>query len=354
MRKHLKVLLRVAAGIALLCIAVLSHNYWPEPSFDSDAMPPVDHVVSSLMLSSTEADLAPQHKGSPLLPLPQNLSLDQRKVDLGGRLFRDPLLSADRTVACSHCHQVSRGGSDNLARSVGIGSQLSKINAPSVLNSAFIFASFWDGRASSLEEQIDGPLTSSIEMGSTWDEVIQRLTLGEDYLINFQRVYRASPTPELVRDAIATYERSLITPNSPFDRYLRGDNEALNANEREGYRLFQINGCVSCHQGVNIGGNMFQRFGVMDNYFEARGNITHEDYGRYNVTGDEEDRFRFKVPSLRNVALTAPYFHDGSVATLQEAVKIMGHYQLGVELGEREIRFIVLFLDTLTGEMPEK
>jgi len=239
-------------------------------------------------------------------------------------------------------------------RSIGINGAVGVINAPTVLNSGFNFSQFWDGREPTLEKQIDGPLQSAIEMGSTWPEVIEKLKRSQEYVQAFREVYGDEIQSDHVRDSIAVFERSLSTPNSRFDRYLRHDSAALTSREQEGYKLFKAFGCASCHQGVGVGGNMYQKLGVMAPYFADRGHITKADLGRFNVTGDQRDMYMFKVPSLRNVELTAPYFHDGTAATLADAVRMMSKYQLGRRLTDQEVELIVEFLKTLTGELNGK
>jgi cytochrome c peroxidase len=225
------------------------------------------------------------------------------------------------------------------------------INAPTVLNSALNLSQFWDGRALTLEKQIDEPVQSQIEMGSTWPEVINKLKGSPQYVQAFRQVYSDDIQSEHVKDSIAEFERSLATPNSRFDRYLRHDAAAITIREQQGYKLFKSFGCASCHQGVNVGGNMYQKVGIMAPYFTDRGHITKADWGRFAVTRDPNDMYMFKVPSLRNVALTPPYFHDGSASTLPGAVRMMAKYQLGRELTEQEVDLIVDFLKTLTGEL---
>jgi cytochrome c peroxidase len=286
----------------------------------------------------------------PITPLPLVMALNPEKVELGRRLFHDTKLSGDGTVSCASCHSLSSAGVDRLPHSRGIGGQEGPINAPTVFNSGLSFRQFWDGRAESLEDQVDGPLQNPLEMGGTWPKAIAALESDASYQTAFTTLYPDGVAPKNVRDAIATFERSLITPNSRFDRYLRGDQTALNETEREGYRLFKRIGCVSCHQGMGIGGNVYQKLGIMEDYFAQRGQVNTTDFGRFNVTQREEDRFFFKVPSLRNVALTAPYLHDGRAATLDEVVQIMARYQLGVRLEVREEAAVVAFLRSLTGE----
>ncbi len=284
-------------------------------------------------------------------PLPDKLALNAQKVALGRALFDEKQLSANDTVACSNCHVLRAGGADNLVHSIGINGGQGGINAPTVLNSGFNFVQFWDGRAATLEDQIDGPVTNAKEMGATWDQVLEKLKRSERYRAAFARSYPDGITAANIKDAIATFERALVTPNSRFDRHLRGDASALSEQERRGYELFQNEGCVACHQGINLGGNMYERMGLMGDYFGDRGNPTEADQGRFNVTGKEADRHYFRVPGLRNVAMTAPYFHDGSAPGLDQAVRIMARYQLGHELSGQEVDDIVAFLNSLTGEL---
>lgn len=292
----------------------------------------------------------PEDSVEPITPLPLKQALDQRKVALGGRLFHDPRLSADGSVSCASCHDLARGGVDRRVRSLGVGAAEGNINAPTVFNSGFNFRQFWDGRVESLEDQVNGPLQHPAEMASTWPAALARIGADPGYRAEFAAIYRDGVEQANVRDAIATFERSLVTPNSRFDRYLRGDRTAITDAELHGYRLFKEIGCTSCHQGVNIGGNSYQRLGVMADYFGTRGSVREVDRGRFNITGREEDRYFFKVPSLRNVALTPPYLHDGSAHDLSEVVTIMARYQLDLRLSSGDVERIVAFLHTLTGE----
>jgi len=285
----------------------------------------------------------------PITPIPLKLDLDPRKVALGRLLFNDTRLSSDDTIACSHCHNLASGGVDGLPRSFGVGGQVGVINTPTVFNSGFNFRQFWDGRVASLEELIESPIINQFEMGSNWQQVIGKLKHDTDYPERFSAIYPDGLQPSHVSEVIAEFLRSLTTPNAKFDLYLRGDTQALDKDELAGYELFKNIGCISCHQGMNVGGNMYEKLGLFGDYFSQRGNIQQADYGRYNITKNEEHRFEFRVPSLRNVALTAPYFHDASADKLDKAVAIMGKYQLGIDLSKDEISKIVKFLDTLTG-----
>ena len=288
--------------------------------------------------------------GEAVSPLPLAIKLDSRKVALGERLFNDPILSGDGSVSCSHCHNLATGGVDRLVHSRGIDGKEGGINAPTVFNSGFNFRQFWNGRAATLEDQIEGPLQHPVEMASTWPRAIAALSGDPQYLSEFSAIYGDGIQPRNVKDAIATFERSLITPNSRFDRFLRGDKSALNNQEQAGYLLFKQFGCISCHQGMNIGGNMYQKLGIMEDYFAVRGHLTDADLGRFSVTKQDRDLHFFKVPSLRNVATTPPYLHDGSAKKLEDVVIVMARFQLGKKINADEVAKIVAFLRTLTGE----
>lgn len=284
----------------------------------------------------------------PISPIPRSLPLDARKVALGKRLFDDKRLSGDDSLACSSCHVLAKGGADGEKQSIGIGGQRADRNAPTVFNSVFNFRQFWDGRAASLEDQVDGPIQNPKEMGSSWPQVMAKLRRDEDYEAAFRTVYGGFE-PGHVKNAIAEYERSLITPGSRFDRYLEGERGALSREEIKGYQLFKSYGCIACHQGVNVGGNLYERLGVLTAYAGEAGHAA-PDVGRMAITGNPADLLVFKVPGLRNVSRTAPYFHDGSVATLEQAVLLMGQYQLGVAIPGGDVAPIVAFLKTLTGD----
>jgi cytochrome c peroxidase len=310
-------------------------------------------VVSSLMSIVVSHPVHAQ-ADEPIKPIPLEVKLDLKKVALGEKLFNDKRLSKDNSIACITCHGLTTGGVDRQQVSTGIGGAKGKINAPTVFNSGFNFRQFWDGHANSLEEQIIGPVHNPVEMGSSWQEVVAKLGKDDALTAEFKQAYADGLQTKNIQDALAVFERSLITPNSRFDKFLRGDKSALTADEHKGYQLFKSYGCVACHQGVNAGGNMFQLFGVMGDYFAKRGNLTEADNGRFNATKNPADKHMFKVPSLRNVALTAPYFHDGSAKTLSDAVDVMFRYQLGRPAPQADKDYIVKFLHTLTGEYKGK
>ncbi len=292
----------------------------------------------------------------PIKPVPIMIEVNEAKAELGRRLFHDPRLSKNDTISCATCHDLSAGGDDGAVVSTGIEGRVGLVNAPTVFNAAFNFKQFWDGRAHTLKDQIDGPLQSRIEMESIWPDVVTKLFQDNDYPRMFQESYPNDTeiiSRENIKDAIAEFMRSLITPNSRFDQWLRGNTEAISEHEKEGYALFKRYGCVSCHQGAAVGGNMFQVFGVINDYFRKRGNITDADLGRFNVTGNEVDKHAFKVPSLRMAAHTAPYLHDGSAETLRDAVDAMFEFQLGREAPDEDKEAIVAFIKTLAGEYQE-
>jgi cytochrome c peroxidase len=310
--------------------------------------------TSAVTLQAEPRATRPAESNEPIQPIEAIPNLDPRKVALGQKLFGDPQLSHDNQISCATCHILQSGGADGKARSIGIHGAVGIINAPTVLNSGLNFRQFWDGRVATLEDQVEVPILSGIEMGSAWPEVLTKLSASNDYSQRFQEIYRDGVQREHVKDAIAEFERSLTTPNSRFDRYLRHDPSALTSRELEGYELFKSLGCASCHQGMGIGGNMYQRMAVTLPYVADKVQLTLVDRGRFNVTGNPRDMYMFKVPSLRNVALTAPYFHDGSAATLEEAVRAIGKYQLRRPLSDRHVELIVAFLKTLTGELNGK
>ena len=289
----------------------------------------------------------------PLRPLPQRVAIDPARAKLGEKLFFDPQLSGDNSVSCSACHHFDHGGADYTKHSIGVGGKEGGVNTPSIYNLDFDFRYNWNGAADNLYQHLELPMRNPVVMATDFPRIVEKLKASGDYSQQFARVFREGLTEQTVKDAIVEYERSLITPNCRFDQWLRGDTKALNSVELEGYHLFKSLGCTSCHQGVNVGGNLFQKFGVMGDYFTDRGNITKADYGRFNLTNDESDRFVFRVPSLRNVAMTSPYFHDGSAATLPDAVRVIARYQLGRVINEDEISKIVAFLSTLTGELQQ-
>ncbi|MCU7851722.1 MAG: cytochrome-c peroxidase [Candidatus Thiodiazotropha sp. (ex Monitilora ramsayi)] len=291
-------------------------------------------------------------RNEPIKPLPLHQpDLNLKLVDLGDRLFHDPRLSQDNSISCASCHVLSSGGTDRLPVSVGVGGAKGGIKAPTVYNSSFNFVQFWDGRVDTLEDQAAGPVHNPLEMNSNWTEVIGKLQNDQEIVVSFRSLFDDGITPENIVAAIAEFEKSLVTANSRFDRWLLGDDSALTDFELIGYRLFKSYGCISCHQGANVGGNLYAYMGAMGDYFKDRKSVvTTADFGRFNVTGKEDDKHFFKVPSLRLAAINSPYFHDASVQTLSEAVLVMGRYQLGREISASDVDAIVAFISSLLGE----
>ena len=293
-----------------------------------------------------------ERAGEPIRPILPAENIDMAKAKLGFKLFHDGRLSLDNSVSCASCHKLSTGGVDNHQYSHGVQDQLGGVNAPTVYNAVYNFVQFWDGRARTLAEQAAGPPLNPVEMASTsFDEIIAKLTLDKALTAEFESIYPEGITEATITNAIEEFERTLVTPNSAFDKWLMGDDNALTAQELRGYELFKENSCATCHIGANLGGETYELMGLRRHYFEERGlDLTEEDNGRYKQTKEERDRHRFKVPGLRNLELTWPYYHDGTRATMEEAVRDMALYQCDTKLNEGEINDIVAFLRTLTGE----
>ena len=290
-----------------------------------------------------------EHVDGPIQPIPSQLTIDKDWLILGKALFHSPLLSKNNTISCASCHMVDFGGDDGFPVSTGINNSQGSRNSPTVLNATFNFRQFWDGRASTLAEQTIGPIHNPVEMGSTFPEIINKLSQDEYFNNTFKQLSKDGVTANNIIKAITIYEESLITPHSPIDRYLLGEKEALTAQQKRGLNLFINYGCSTCHQGRNIGGNIYQKLGRIND-------IPKEltlDKGRFTVTNELTDEFIFKVPTLRNIADTAPYFHNGAVNNLSDAVRIMAKSQLGRELTEDEVADIVALLQTFSAKVLE-
>jgi cytochrome c peroxidase len=297
----------------------------------------------------------------PAVPVPQDNPGSPAKIVLGKQLFFDTRLSKDHSISCNSCHDVNKGGVDGQAFSKGVGGQLGGRNAPTVLNAAFHSVQFWDGRADSLEAQAKGPLVNPKEMAMpNHDAVVAEVKSIPGYAKEFEKVFgKDAINIDNIAKAIAAYERTLITLNSPFDRFQKGEKNALNAEQKKGWELFQSTGCVACHSGPHFSGpampagtGFYQKFPTMENTdFDKKYGFS-KDLGRFEVTKKEEDKHMFRVPTLRNVALTAPYFHNGAVDNLPEAVKVMGKLQLGKDISDADAKSIAAFLASLTGKLP--
>jgi cytochrome c peroxidase len=289
-----------------------------------------------------------QAADEPIQPIGPVKEIKLALAELGKKLYFDPRLSKSGFISCNSCHNLSMGGTDNLPTSIGDHWQQGPINAPTVLNSSMNLAQFWDGRAKDLKAQAGGPIANPGEMAFTHTLAIDVLKSITGYITEFKLVFGTDEINiDQVTDAIAEFEKTLVTPNSHFDQWLLGNKAALSAEQLAGYKLFKDSGCTSCHNGPAVGGNSFQKMGVVEPYKAAS-----PAEGRVAVTKDEADRFKFKVPTLRNVEMTYPYFHDGAANTLPEAVEVMGRIQLGKKFTPEENAQIVAFLKSLTGDQP--
>lgn len=306
-------------------------------------------IIALLSVGTIAAPPALAATDEPIQPIKATKPKNENMVELGKMLFFDPRLSKSGFISCNSCHNLSMGGSDNLPSSIGHKWHQGPINSPTVLNSSMNLAQFWDGRAKDLRDQAGGPIANPGEMAFSHELAVGVLQSIPQYRARFKQIFGSDKIDiGMVTDAIAAFEETLDTPGSRFDKWLKGDKTAINQTELEGYKLFKEAGCTSCHNGPAVGGASFQKMGVLE-AFKTQSKAE----GRFAVTGKEEDRLFFKVPTLRNVELTYPYFHDGSAATLEDAVNTMGRIQLGRNFTKDENAKIVAFLKTLTGKQPE-
>ncbi|ODN67211.1 cytochrome-c peroxidase [Methylophaga muralis] len=306
-------------------------------------------LLGLVTLMNVSPVMANRLANEPIKPIQPFIITEPDKVELGKKLFFDPRLSRSGFISCNSCHNLSMGGSDNLPTSIGHNWQQGPINSPTVLNSSMNLAQFWDGRAADLQEQAAGPIANPMEMAFSHSLAIDVLRSIPQYVAEFNKIYGSDDiTLDQVTNAIAVFEETLVTPNSRFDLWLNGNDNALTDTEIAGYQKFKQIGCVACHNGEAVGGSSFQRMGIMEPY-----QTDNPAEGRIAVTGKDADRFSFKVPTLRNVELTYPYFHDGAYWKLEDAVDVMARLQLGQQLEEQDIKNITAFLKTLTGDQPQ-
>jgi len=311
--------------------------------------PALAMLFGFLSLLPVIAEAASKRSAEPIQPIASKKVTAPKLVELGKTLFFEPRLSKSGAISCNSCHNLATGGADNLPSSIGHKWNIGPINSPTVLNSSYSLAQFWDGRAKDLEDQAGGPIANPGEMASTHDLAVQVLKSIPGYQPLFDGAFgKGEITIGKVQKAIAAFEETLVTPGSKFDAWLNGSSKTLSTEELAGYELFKAKGCTGCHNGPAVGGASFQKMGLVKPY-AAKSPAE----GRIAVTKLEADRNVFKVPTLRNVELTAPYFHDGAVWSLEEAVKLMGVHQLGIEISEAETGKIVAFLKTLTGKQPD-
>lgn len=304
-------------------------------------------VIVGLMSGAQAWATVPSNE--PITPVKPAVITNPAKVELGKKLFFDPRLSKSGFISCNSCHNLSMGGSDNLPTSIGHNWHEGPINSPTVLNSSMNIVQFWDGRAATLKEQAGGPIANPGEMGFTHDLAADVLRSIPQYREAFKSVYgNDNVNIDEITDALAAFEETLVTPNAPFDRWLKGDKSAISPTALKGYELFKNTGCVACHNGEAVGGNSMQKMGLVEPYVTK-----NPAEGIAGLTGKDADRMRFKVPTLRNVELTYPYFHDGAYWKLEDAVDVMARLQLGRKLNHEEVGQIVAFLKTLTGDQPD-
>ena len=318
-------------------------------------------LLGSLLLiaGSAHADALRDRANAIFKPIPDKVTevrghtVNEDQAILGHKLWFDPRLSRSHVISCNTCHNLSIGGSDNVPTSIGHGWQKGPRNSPTVLNAVFNSAQFWDGRAKDLQEQAKGPVQASVEMNNTPDRVEATLKSIPEYVEEFKKAFPNDKNPvsfDNMAYALEAFEVSLTTPNSPFDRYLKGDDKALDATQKEGLALFMDAGCIACHNGVNVGGQGYFPFGVIKK--PGADILPEDDKGRFAVTNTAADEYVFRAAPLRNIALTPPYFHSGEVWDLEQAVAIMGDSQLGRQLKDNEVKAITAFLHSLTGDQP--
>ncbi len=324
----------------------------------------ISAITGALSLSVSAKDNTPWPVLPEKAPVPEDNPMNDAKVELGKMLYFDPRLSSTGTVSCNSCHNVMGGGDDNRPVSFGVHGKTGGRSAPTVWNAAFQSVQFWDGRAATLEEQAKGPVTNPVEMGmSDWNKAADRVRAIPGYAPLFKKAFGddVEITVDSIARAIATYERTLITPNSLYDRYAQGEKDAMSEQQIKGMKTFIETGCTACHSGVNfsgpempVGTGFYQKFPTFaDNDYEKKYDFS-ADPGRYEHTKQDADKNMWRVPPLRNIALTAPYFHNGAVKTLEEAVKVMAKTQLNKDLSDEDAKNITAFLDALTGEFPEQ
>jgi len=308
----------------------------------------------------TDAELRQQAKDAGLKPVPYGLQavednpVTREKIELGKMLFFDPRLSASGVISCNTCHNLGTGGDDNLPTSVGHGWQKGPRNAPTVLNAVFNEAQFWDGRAEDLKAQAKGPVQAGVEMANKPDNVVVTLRSMPEYVERFGHAFPGEDDPvtfDNMAKAIEAFEVTLVTPNAPFDQFLEGNDGALTDEQKVGLALFIDKGCTSCHNGVNVGGHDYFPFGLIER--PGADILPPNDKGRYRVTKTVSDEYVFRAAPLRNIAITAPYFHSGKIWDLEQAVAVMGTAQLGAKLTDDEVASIAVFLNSLTGEQPK-
>lgn len=337
----------IVVAVAGLCF-LLGCRGEPDEALQSHAEPSRPGAPSAGSAAPAPSVVRAELAAEPIAPLPAAPRQDPAWVALGAELFESNILSEDGQVSCKSCHEPTLAFVDGQSLSRPAGRSPMAKNTPTLLNVAHLQAFNWDGRFGSLEEHIDALIQNPMVHGTTWSSLAERLRRDERWSRRFASVFPDGVTGPNARAALLAFERSLVSPKAPFDRWLAGESDAISSRAAEGYALFKSRGCVSCHQGALVGGNVFQRLGVIKPYYGEAAEIDEGDLGRFDVTGRPEDKHVFRVPSLRNVGLTAPYLHDGSLPTLPMAVSVMATYQLGRSLDDGQIEKIVAFLEALS------
>jgi cytochrome c peroxidase len=351
-------------SLAKIEMATLIDNSMPPARFylahwGSSITPVKQKIIRDWLLRQREDLISgnisdEKSKFEPVRPLPSSLPTNERKSSLGKKLFYDASLSADNSVSCASCHNPELGGVDNKQYSEGVNKRIGAMNTPTVFNACLNMAQSWDGSSAGLAEHLGNHLVSPVIMANeSLKDIVERLRRDSDLNDSFKKVFDDGITVATITEAITEFEKTLLTPNCRFDKYLKGFDSEINEEELLGYELFKSNKCATCHAGATFGGRSFEILGMYRDYFEERGwDVTKDDLGRFNITADENDRHRFKTPCLRNVALTKPYFHDGSRIALPDAVKAMSIYQTNRRITDEEAQAIAAFLETLTGDRP--
>nr|WP_086938501.1 cytochrome c peroxidase [Thaumasiovibrio occultus] len=336
----------LAALLSLLLLFVFLPSHPHEPSYHDHAS--ATGVEKNAVSDAASADPSDISYHPLVSPIPVQERLNKAQALLGWVLFNDANLSSNNSVSCESCHHLDGNGAERSAVSVGVHGQGIR-NSLTVYNTAYNYRFFWDGRVNSLHDQIDGPIHSDVEMDSNWNNIEAYLTASNSYAALFEAA-NLTVSEQSVKTALVEFMRGLNTPNAPFDRYLKGDASALTAQQVRGWETFQQEGCIRCHRGTNIGGGMVMRFGFFGE--NTRGAERSTDTGRHLETEKPEDMYLFRVASLRNVAETAPYFHDGRTQTLEQAIQIMGESQLGKTFDPNTIADLSAFLTSLSGDRP--
>lgn len=355
MTKSLEKVLVGTIGLAALVAGCERDTNEPAPPNSPAARAQRNTTSTATSASAGSSVEVPAAKLAAYQPLPEVMKSEDNpitaeKVELGKKLYYDARMSKNHDVSCNTCHDLAKYGVDNLKVSVGHKKQAGTRNSPTVYNAAGHFVQFWDGRSPNVEHQATQPVLNPVEMAHSDKAVVKTLKSIPEYVTAFEKAFPEAKEPvtfENFGKAIGAFERKLTTP-SRWDQFLKGDNSALTDDEKKGFLAFDAAGCQTCHNGAYLGGSTFQRLGAVKPW------PNQKDQGRFEVTKSAADKMSFKVPSLRNVEKTAPYFHDASAATLEEAVKMMAEHQLGKQLEDEQVKLIVAWLGSLTGDLPKE